>query len=116
MFVYQKKKLFIFTYDSDQREIKTGINDLAKIMANVQKELSYQNAEIKYVQSLIENCQSCKIVPEIETCESSSKCFPGAECFDTDNGVVCGKCPRGFKGDGINCYRVELCDENSCFS
>jgi thrombospondin 2/3/4/5 len=96
--------------------VKTGIDELMKMMTTVQKELAYQNAEIKYVQSLIENCASCKIAVEIDTCASANPCFPGAECFDTANGILCGNCPRGFKGDGKECFRIEMCSDRPCFA
>lgn len=40
----------------------------------------------------------------------------GVECHDTVNGMVCGKCPRGFVGDGKSCRRVETCDDQPCFA
>lgn len=39
----------------------------------------------------------------------------GVECHDTSSGMVCGKCPRGYVGDGRSCRRVEMCQDKPCF-
>lgn len=52
-----------------------GISDLTDLVKTMQKELTYQNAEIKHIQNLIENCQACGIVAD--TCKTSNPCFQG---------------------------------------
>lgn len=39
-----------------------GINELISLVQSLQKELSYQNVEIKQVQGLIESCSACQAV------------------------------------------------------
>lgn len=63
----------------------------------------------------IENCAGCQSVVEVESCLNSNPCFPGVDCTDTISGMICGKCPRGHVGDGRNCRRVEVCDDQPCF-
>lgn len=94
-----------------------GIGELTDLLKNIQKELAYQNAEVKHIQSLIENCAACQVVAVVDhnTCQYASPCFQDVECHDTSGGMVCGRCPRGFAGDGISCRRVEMCDDQPCF-
>lgn len=56
-----------------------GISELADLVRNVQKELAYQNAEVKHIQTLIENCASCHMgaVVDLNTCQYASPCFKG---------------------------------------
>lgn len=93
-----------------------GINELTDLVKNIQKELTYQNAEVKHIQSLIENCAACQIEVNHNTCQYSNPCFSGVECHDTSKGMVCGKCPRGFVGDGVTCRHVGTCDDQPCFA
>ena len=59
--------------------------------------------------------------PQIESqirysCGSpSSPCFPGAECRDTPDGPQCGRCPRGYVGDGRNCKPGITCEDRPCY-
>ena len=34
---------------------------------------------------------------------SASPCFPGLECRNTKNRIICEACPPGYVGDGIKC-------------
>lgn len=50
------------------------------------------------------------------TCRSKPRpCFQGVKCKDTKNGVRCGQCPYGFKGDGRNCKKQTTCADNPCY-
>ena len=37
---------------------------------------------------------------------SSSPCFRGVECTNLNGGFVCGDCPVGYEGDGVDCAAV----------
>ena len=47
------------------------------------------------------------------TCEADT-CFPGVLCTLKASGPSCGKCPIGYKGDGVSCERL-TCDDSPCF-
>lgn len=41
--------------------------------------------------------------------------FSGAECRETEQGVVCGRCPPGYEGDGRSCERRRnMCQDRPC--
>lgn len=41
--------------------------------------------------------------------------FSGVDCTDTDNGAVCGRCPRYYDGDGRSCImRRNPCESRPC--
>lgn len=42
-------------------------------------------------------------------------CFHGAECRDTAQGPQCGRCPRGYVGDGRTCKPGLTCEDRPCF-
>lgn len=55
-----------------------AINELTDLVKNFKKEFDYQNAEIKHIQSLIENCAGCQFEREpILTCQHANPCFRG---------------------------------------
>lgn len=59
-----------------------GISELTDLVKNIQKELAYQNAEVKHIQSLIENCSSCHIaIVDQNTCQFANPCFQGKQTF-----------------------------------
>lgn len=66
------KPLFLFTFSAS---LMKGINELTDLVKNMQKEMTYQNAEIKHIQSLIENCPACQ--PPMDTCQYANPCFNG---------------------------------------
>ena len=44
----------------------------------------------------------------------TNPCFEKSLCqVDSNGGVYCKSCPKGFKGDGITCYPVDQ-DSNPC--
>jgi thrombospondin 2/3/4/5 len=95
--------------------LNSKVNELVDIVKDFRKDFSYQNAEIKHLQSLIESCSSCKISPEVDTCANANPCFHDVECYDTENGIICGTCPRNYEGDGRVCtLRRSPCENNPC--
>ena len=56
-----------------------GINELTELTKALYKEFSYQNAEIKHIQSLIENCSGCQ--GGVNTCHNANPCFKGDNDF-----------------------------------
>lgn len=54
-----------------------GINELADLVKSLKTELTYQNAEIKHIQSLIESCSGCQNGVDHNTCKYSNPCFIG---------------------------------------
>ena len=53
----------------------------------------------------------------LEDCQPNP-CYPGVQCEMQDRNPVCGSCPPGFEGDGVNCTKMELvdhCSSNPCF-
>ncbi|KAL7026856.1 hypothetical protein ACKWTF_005201 [Chironomus riparius] len=95
--------------------VKSKVDELIDMVKTFRKEFTYQNAEIKHIQTLIENCVSCKIGPEVESCLTANPCFPEVECHDTDTGIICAKCPRNYEGDGRTCtLRRNPCENNPC--
>lgn len=120
-FTFLYKYIFLFTFFFffflfiKDEDVLRSIKDLIDLVKTIRKEYSYQNAEIKHIQSLIENCGACQAVV-VDNCLNANPCFAGVKCHDTSNGMTCGKCPRGFKGDGRTCIRVETCDSHPCFA
>ena len=49
---------------------------------------------------------------------SEIQCFEGVECMDVPapgTGAVCGACPLGYTGDGLNkCYGIIIMSINLC--
>lgn len=99
----------------DFTDFKAESRILSDLMRKIQKDTAAQLEQIKVVQLQIENCAGCQGNVEIESCLNSNPCFAGVECIDTNGGMICGKCPSGFNGDGRNCRRIEVCDDLPCF-
>lgn len=68
-----KASFFVYTFADD---LMRGISELTDLVKSLQKELMYQNAEIKHTQTLITSCAACQIV-DAENCHSANPCFPG---------------------------------------
>lgn len=56
------------------------MNELTDLVKNLRKEFTYQNAEIKHIQSLIENCAGCQ-VENGDNCQHSNPCYQGNGSF-----------------------------------
>ncbi|KAM6910420.1 von Willebrand factor D and EGF domain-containing protein [Xenentodon cancila] len=41
---------------------------------------------------------------DVDECVSQP-CFPEVSCSNTPGSFICGSCPQGFSGDGVNCNR-----------
>ncbi|XP_038110404.1 cartilage oligomeric matrix protein [Culex quinquefasciatus] len=103
--------------DCDENLAKS-LNELIAMVRELREEVKRQREEIQHLRSLIENCAGCQKSPEPlrDSCQQHNPCFPGVHCYDTQTGVRCGHCPRGYVGDGINCKPGVTCAERPCFS
>lgn len=57
-----------------------GINDLIALVKKLQQDIANQHADIKRLQSLIENCAACQEpqnLRRVDTCQYANPCFPG---------------------------------------
>lgn len=57
-----------------------GINDLIALVKKLQQDIANQHADIKRLQSLIENCAACRpesLIRQPDTCQYANPCFPG---------------------------------------
>lgn len=73
-------RLFLFTILVLSENLMRGINELTDLVKIMKKEMTYQNAEIKHIQTLIESCSACQtagIEIDHNTCQFSSPCFQG---------------------------------------
>ena len=43
-------------------------------------------------------------------CPDAHHCFAGVECIKVNNYITCGKCPKGYDGDGISCQKLQNCE------
>ncbi|KAL7032234.1 hypothetical protein ACKWTF_007258 [Chironomus riparius] len=102
--------------DCDENLLR-GINDLIALIKKLQQDIANQHADIKRLQSLIENCAGCQEPQNIrrDTCQYANPCFPGVSCHDTSSGMRCGRCPKGYIGDGRTCTPGLTCDDRPCF-
>lgn len=56
-----------------------GINDLIALVKKLQQDIANQHADIRRLQTLIENCAGCQEKAELryDTCQYANPCFPG---------------------------------------
>ncbi|XP_053693296.1 cartilage oligomeric matrix protein [Sabethes cyaneus] len=103
--------------DCDEN-LSKSLNELIMLVKELREEVRRQREEIGHLRHLIENCAGCQKAPESlrESCQNSNPCFPGVHCYDTQAGIRCGHCPRGYVGDGVNCKPGVTCAERPCFS
>ncbi|XP_049787190.1 cartilage oligomeric matrix protein [Schistocerca cancellata] len=101
----------------DDRAIVETLTELATLIKKLRDEIERQRTEIQYLRSLLEHCDICQRSAKLrETCASNPQaCFPGVQCYDTEEGVRCGRCPSGYVGDGRSCKPGVTCDQNPCY-
>lgn len=75
-----------------------AIQDLLALVKLLRQEVAEQTVEINHLRRLIENCAGCRESAPIikENCDNSNPCYDGVHCYDTSNGVRCGRCPSGI--------------------
>lgn len=94
-----------------------AIQDLLALVKLLREEVAHQTNEINHLRRLIENCAGCRETIVVkENCDNLNPCFDGVQCYDSQHGVRCGRCPAGFIGDGRSCRPGVNCDDNPCFT
>lgn len=66
-----------------------GINDLIALIKKLQQDIANQHADIRRLQSLIENCAGCREPQNLrlDTCQYANPCFPGKWHSQEDDSV-----------------------------
>lgn len=59
------------------------------------------------------NCDMCNSCHGLGNCAcDNSPCFKGVKCTNVGSGSFkCDACPKGFRGDGVNCTDINECSE-----
>ncbi|XP_062398863.1 thrombospondin-4a [Sardina pilchardus] len=95
---------------------------LTKMVSELKDLLLQEMKDTQYLKDRITQCLPCDgagpplsgIRNPDDTC-GSLRCFGGAQCVRTAQGVECPPCPEGFTGDGVNCDDVDECQFNPCY-
>ncbi|KAK6643568.1 hypothetical protein RUM43_005078 [Polyplax serrata] len=118
---YRRGDIPVF-HDCDDRDsmLAKTINALIELIKQLKQEIEHQRGEIRYLRGLLERCDICaRNHGESHTRYSCSSqpppCFHGVECRDTPDGPQCGRCPRGYIGDGRTCKPGTTCEERPCY-
>lgn len=75
-----------------------AIQDLLALVKLLREEVAHQTNEINHLRRLIENCAGCRETVVVkENCDNLNPCFDGVQCYDSQHGVRCGRCPSGMK-------------------
>ncbi|XP_041368920.1 cartilage oligomeric matrix protein-like [Gigantopelta aegis] len=106
-----------------QLQMVQAILELTTTIQALQREIQGQERETRELREVIANCAMCRgslrDAPRPKPVNrrrcSSSPCFRGVRCVDTEEGFRCGACPRGYRGDGITCTRHTSCRDNPCY-
>ncbi|KAI4467407.1 thrombospondin [Holotrichia oblita] len=96
--------------------ITSTINKLIIAVNNLAAKIDRQTDLIVNMDKYLRECNYCSV--GMAKCSSHPvDCYPGVECVDTLSGPKCGSCPRGYKGDGLNCEKIHVtCAEKYCAS
>ncbi|XP_073822844.1 cartilage oligomeric matrix protein-like [Musca autumnalis] len=105
---------------SERDALAKSLSDLSFLVRKLREEMVHHHQDISYMRMLLENCACCKATNAgkylQETCRTSNPCYPGVKCHDTEEGIRCGRCPRGMVGDGQTCKPGITCDDRPCFT
>lgn len=71
----------LFQVSFSAENLLRGINDLIALVKKLQQDIANQHADIKRLQSLIENCAGCQEPQSLrhqpDTCQYVNPCYPG---------------------------------------
>lgn len=87
-----------------------AIQDLLALVKLLREEVAHQTNEINHLRRLIENCAGCRETVAIvkENCDNLNPCYDGVQCYDSQHGVRCGRCPSGTYSVHIEAKREFL--------
>ncbi|XP_071118349.1 cartilage oligomeric matrix protein-like [Haliotis cracherodii] len=94
--------------------------ELTRTVQELQRQMQNQERETRALREVLAGCAMCRGANDqpsplnVRRC-SSSPCFEGVRCVDTETGFRCGACPRGYHGDGVTCTRHTSCADSPCY-
>lgn len=78
---FHPPSFFLWEFDIFTENLLRSINDLIALVKKLQQDIANQHADIRRLQSLIENCAGCKEAAPIrarpDVCATANICFPG---------------------------------------
>ncbi|MFT7811782.1 thrombospondin-4-B-like [Arapaima gigas] len=102
------------------RQMSSQMAELTRVISELKDVLMQQVKETTVLRNAIIDCKACGLdnlkVPSAspQTCRPGT-CFRTDMCINTEAGIVCGPCPDGYTGDGVNCDDVDECQFKPCF-
>merc|ERR1712213_204916 len=102
LYSYRRGDIPIFNFDEADRILIATLQELIEALRKLKAEVNIQKQETMLLRKALQECKACRI-KRPECSDDPPPCFPKVECRDTNDGPVCGPCPEGYRGDGINC-------------